>query len=115
MGLWRYSFVADKLSATMPLAKRLYSMVQEQDDSALMIGAGAAVGATHYFLGDFERRGPLWCFGRIVGIQTFGLVHVDQLRGRYDDPAMRNRDGRQTGRAARRDNTASRSAANLLF
>jgi len=54
MGLWRYSFVADKLSATMPLAKRLYSLAQEQNDSSLMIGACAAVGATHYFLGDFE-------------------------------------------------------------
>ena len=54
MGLFRYSFVADKLSATMPLAKRLYSLAQEQNDSSQMIGACTAVGATHYFLGDFE-------------------------------------------------------------
>jgi len=51
MGLFRYSFVADKLSATMPLAKRLYSLAHEQNDSSLMIGACVAVGATHYFLG----------------------------------------------------------------
>ena len=54
MGLWRYSFVADKLSATMPLAKRVYSLAQEQNDSSLMIGACSALGSTHYYLGDFE-------------------------------------------------------------
>ena len=54
MGQWRYSFVADKLSATMPLAKRVYSLAQEQNDSSLMIGACVAVGTTHYYLGDFE-------------------------------------------------------------
>ena len=54
MGLFRYSLVADKLSATMPLAKRLHSLAHEQNDSSLMIGACGAVGATHYFLGDFE-------------------------------------------------------------
>ena len=54
MGLWRYSFVADKLTATMPLAKRLYSLAQEQNDPTLMIGACTAVGGTHYYLGDFE-------------------------------------------------------------
>ncbi|MGB9275841.1 MAG: hypothetical protein WCC08_11465, partial [Terrimicrobiaceae bacterium] len=54
MGLWRYSFVADKLSATMPLAKRVYSLAREQNDSSLMIGACSALGSTHYYLGDFE-------------------------------------------------------------
>ena len=54
VGLWRHSFVADKLSATMPLAKRLYSLAQEQNDSSLMIRACDALGATHYFLGEFE-------------------------------------------------------------
>jgi hypothetical protein len=29
-GLWRYSFMADKLSATMLLAKRLYSLAQRE-------------------------------------------------------------------------------------
>ena len=54
MGLWRYSYVTDKLSATMPLAKRVYSLAQEQNDSSLMIGACSAAGTTHYYLGDFE-------------------------------------------------------------
>ena len=54
MGLWRYSFVTDKLSRAMPLAKRLYSLAEEQNDSSLMIGACSAVGTTQYYLGEFE-------------------------------------------------------------
>ena len=54
MGQWRYSFVADKLTATMQIAKRVYSLAQEQNDPALMIGAYSALAATLYYLGDFE-------------------------------------------------------------
>src|SRR6516162_4860830 len=35
-------------------AARLYSLAQEQDDSALMIGAYRALACTLYYLGDFE-------------------------------------------------------------
>ena len=51
---WRYSLVTDKLSATMQLAKRAYSLAQEQNNSALMIGAYRALAVTLFFLGDFE-------------------------------------------------------------
>ena len=54
MGQWRYSFVTDKLTTTMQIAKRVYSLAQEQNDSALMIGAYHALAATLYFSGDFE-------------------------------------------------------------
>ena len=54
MGQCRYSTVAGKLTAAMPLAKRLYSLAQEQNDSTLMIGACNAVQVVHYSLGDFE-------------------------------------------------------------
>ncbi len=54
MGQLRYSVVADKLTAAMPLAKRLYSLAQEQNDPTLMIGACTAVGGAHYYLGDFQ-------------------------------------------------------------
>ena len=54
MGQWRYSLVADKVAAAMPLAKRLYSLAQEQNDPTLVIGACAAVGGRFNFLRDFE-------------------------------------------------------------
>jgi len=54
MGQLRYSIVVDKVAAAMPLAKRLYSLAQEQNDSTLMIGACTAVGATYHYFGDFE-------------------------------------------------------------
>ena len=54
MGQWRYSLMTDKLTATMRIAKRVYSLAQEQNDSALMIGAYRALAVTLYYLGDFE-------------------------------------------------------------
>ena len=53
-GLWRYSLVTKKLSATMEIAKRVYSLAQEQNDSALMIGAYRALAVTLFYLGDFQ-------------------------------------------------------------
>jgi predicted ATPase len=54
IGQWRYTLLTDKLSAAMQVAERVYSLAQEQDDPALMIGAYRALAATLYFLGDFE-------------------------------------------------------------
>ena len=54
MGQWRYSLVTDKLSATMRIAKRVYSLAQEQNDSALMIGAFGLWHPRSTYLGDFE-------------------------------------------------------------
>jgi predicted ATPase len=53
IGQWRYAAVAGKLSAAMQIAERMYSLAQEQNDSALMIAACRALAATLYFLGDF--------------------------------------------------------------
>jgi predicted ATPase len=72
MGQWRYSLTTDKLTATMQIAMRVYSLVQELNDSALMIGGQLALAVTLYFLGDFEtarqyaRRGAqIWHSGKI--------------------------------------------------
>jgi adenylate cyclase len=54
MGQWRYSLMTDKLSATMQIAKRIYSLAQERDDPALTIGACQALASTFFWLGDFE-------------------------------------------------------------
>ena len=53
-GQWRYSLSVDKPSATMQIAKRVYSLAQEQNDSALMIGAYLGLAVPLYFLGEFE-------------------------------------------------------------
>src|SRR5262249_21131312 len=54
IGQWRYSLHTDKLTATMQIARRVYSLAQEQKDSALLIGAYRALACTLYFMGDFE-------------------------------------------------------------
>jgi hypothetical protein len=54
VGRWRHSFVTDKLTATMQIAERIYSLALEQSDSALKVGAYRALAPTAYFLGDFE-------------------------------------------------------------
>ena len=53
-GQWRHSLVADKQTATMRIAKRAYSLAQEQNNSALKIGAHRVLAVTLYYLGDFE-------------------------------------------------------------
>jgi hypothetical protein len=54
MGQWHYSLMNDKLTATMQLAQRVYSLAWEQNNPALMVGAHSALAMTHHFLGDFE-------------------------------------------------------------
>jgi hypothetical protein len=54
IGQWVFSLVTDKLRAAMQIAKRVYSLAQEQHDSVLMIGGYRALAVTLYFLGDFE-------------------------------------------------------------
>jgi hypothetical protein len=51
---WRYSLWTGKLSATMQIAERVYSLAQEQNDARLMMGAYRVLASTLYFLGDFE-------------------------------------------------------------
>jgi hypothetical protein len=51
---WRYSLWTDKLSATIQIAERVYSLAQEQNDARLMLGAYRILASTLYFLGDFE-------------------------------------------------------------
>jgi serine/threonine protein kinase len=51
---WRYSLMTDKLTGTMQIAKQLYGLAEEQNDSALMVGAHRALAATLFYSGDFE-------------------------------------------------------------
>jgi len=73
MGQWVNSLVTEKISASMQIAKRVYSLAQEQHDSALMIGACRALAVTLYFLGDFEAARQYAMCG--VQISHSGGVH----------------------------------------
>ena len=53
-GQWICSLVTDKLTATMQIAKRVYSLAKEQSDSALLISANRTLSCTSCFLGEFE-------------------------------------------------------------
>jgi len=53
-GQWRYCLMMDKLSVALQIAERAYSLAQEQNDAALMIGVCASLAANLFFLGDFE-------------------------------------------------------------
>jgi hypothetical protein len=63
MGQWRHSAMTDKLTATMQIAKRIYSLAQEQNEPARMIGAYTVMAATLYHLGDFETARQYWMRG----------------------------------------------------
>jgi hypothetical protein len=54
IGQWRYSLQTDKLTATMQIAKRVYSLAQEQNDARLMMGAYNCLASTLYFSAEFE-------------------------------------------------------------
>ncbi len=54
VGQWRNCHSAGKLTAAMEIARRVYSLAQEQNNPALMIGACSALAVTLYHLGDIE-------------------------------------------------------------
>jgi hypothetical protein len=54
MGQWRYSLMHDKLTATIQIGQRVYSLAREQNNPAGMVGACRALAMTHHFWGDFE-------------------------------------------------------------
>jgi serine/threonine protein kinase/predicted ATPase len=54
IGRWRYSIMTEKLTTSMQIARRIYSLAQEQNDSALMIGAHRTLAVTLYYSGHFE-------------------------------------------------------------
>ena len=54
MGQWYYSLLTAKLSTTLPIAKRVYSLAQQQNDAQIMLGACYALAVTFYYSGDFE-------------------------------------------------------------
>jgi hypothetical protein len=51
---FRYTLMTDRMSAAMRIAERVYSLAQEQNDAALMLGAYSALSGTLLYMGNFE-------------------------------------------------------------
>ena len=75
IGQWRYSLATDNQTATMEIAKRIYSLADGLHDAALMVGAHRALTTTLLLKGDFElglqhaRRGvQIWREGGVPSL-----------------------------------------------
>jgi tetratricopeptide (TPR) repeat protein len=79
IGQWRYSLHTDELTATMQIAERIYSLAQEQNDSALMIQAYRALTATLYCSGDFETS-------RQYAMRALQIWHSGNVQSHTEDP-----------------------------
>jgi len=77
IGQWRYSLVTDKLSATMQIAKRVYSLAQEQNDSALLTKAYLALAATLYSWAILKSRAKTR-----YGASSSGVLEAYSLRSK---------------------------------
>jgi len=84
VGQWRYTLHTDKLSATMQIAERVYSLAQEQDDPTLMIWAYDALAATLYFSGDFEASGQ----NAMRGVRIWRSRNVQSRPEDVDTPVV---------------------------
>jgi len=83
-GQWRYKVMTSKLSAALQIAERVYSLAQEQEDPALMIGAYNALAGPHYYLGDFEFARQ---YGR-QGVQIWRSGNVQSLAEEFHTPVV---------------------------
>jgi tetratricopeptide (TPR) repeat protein len=84
IGQWRYSLHTDKMSAALPIAERIYSLAQEQNDAALMVGAYRALASTHLFRGDFESAGEY----AMRGVQIWRSGTVQSSVEEYYTPVI---------------------------
>jgi predicted ATPase len=76
--------MTDKLTATMQIAKRVYSLAQEQNDSALLMGANRALAGTLCYLGDFESARQY----AMSAIQIWRAGGVQSVAEDLDAPAV---------------------------
>ena len=79
VGRWRYTLMTDKLSNAMQIAKQIYSLAEQQNDAALLVGAYRYLAATLCFMGDFESvRQHAMC-----GVQIWGSRGVQSSVEQY--------------------------------
>jgi len=85
-GQWRYSYAKNKPSAMLRIAERIHSMVQEQDDPTLMIGAYNFLAGTLYYLGDMGTAHQYVMRG--VQLWRSGSVHSHAGAGELESGAV---------------------------
>ena len=83
-GKVRYTLMTRKLSAAIQIAERMYSLAQEQNDSALMIAACRALAVTLYYMGDFESAARY----AMRGVQIWRSGNVQVHAEEYLSPAV---------------------------
>ena len=83
-GQFRYRLMTDKLSFAFQIAERDYSLAQEQNDPALVIGACAGLAATLFFLGDFESSRQY----AIQGVQIWRFGGIESHPEDVDTPVV---------------------------
>ena len=84
IGRWRYALATDNLPATLEIAKRVYSLAEEQNDTALLLKAYMALAATLYFSGDFESARK----NALRGVQIWRSGSVQYSVEEVDAPAI---------------------------
>jgi serine/threonine protein kinase len=84
IGQWRYALATDTLPATLDIAKRVYSLAREQNDSALLLKACMALAATLYFSGEFESARK----NALRGVQIWRSGTVQYSVEEVDAPAI---------------------------
>jgi serine/threonine protein kinase len=94
-GLWFSYLVTEKLTVTMQIAKRVYSLAQDQNNSALMVAAYRALACTLYCLGDFETARQdatsgvqIWRSGGVQSPVEDATLWASRLRQPPDGPAL---------------------------
>jgi tetratricopeptide (TPR) repeat protein len=80
----RYTLQTDKMSAAMQIAERMYSLAQEQNDSAIMIAGSRALAVALYFLGDFESARQY----AMRGVEIWRSGNVQTHAEEYITPAV---------------------------
>ena len=84
MGQWRHCNTTGKVGSGLKIAQRVYSLAQEQNEPALMIGACCASALAHYFSGNFEISGQY----AIRGIQIWRSRGVQSPVEEVDVPGL---------------------------
>jgi predicted ATPase len=79
MGQWYYSLMTDKLSATLQIAKRVYSLAQRQNDARILLGGCFALTGSFYYSGDFETASQYAILGGQIWRSASGQSPVQEL------------------------------------